>query len=198
MATNIIYIPGAMPSVPLAYFESLPWETHTEARRELFMAYSRVEYTYGKGDFARTYRSIPFRKEISSEILASINLRLDRLTDVFYGSRQTWGPMNVCFLNRYDNQHQALGWHADDSPGMRHDRAIVVASFGEAREIWWREKGATGAVPPENRQLLANGSLFIMPPGFQLTHDHRIPKADREVGTRISLTFRSYEEPEDD
>ena len=31
-----------------------------------------------------------------------------------------------------------------------------------------------------------------MPAGFQLTHQHRIPKAPGIVGTRVSLTFRRY------
>jgi hypothetical protein len=34
-----------------------------------------------------------------------------------------------------------------------------------------------------------------MLPGMQDTHYHRIPKSDREVGPRISLTFRGYVDP---
>ena len=35
---------------------------------------------------------------------------------------------NVCFLNRYDDQRNHLGWHADDSPEMDHDHPIAVVS----------------------------------------------------------------------
>ena len=34
-----------------------------------------------------------------------------------------------------------------------------------------------------------------MKAAMQDTHVHRIPKADRVVGPRISLTFRGYVEP---
>jgi len=69
---------------------------------------------------------------------------------------------------------------------------IHVVSFGVEREIWWKEKEFKGLVPQENRQLLKSGSIFIMPAGFQANHFHKIPKADREVGPRVSLTFRNY------
>lgn len=99
---------------------------------------------------------------------------------------------NVCFLNRYDDHRNQLGWHADDTPGMLHEHPIAVVSLGAAREIWWRPIGQTGVVPADQRQLLEDGSLFMMPAGFQRTHQHRIPKHDRPCGPRASLTFRRY------
>lgn len=42
------------------------------------------------------------------------------------------------------------------------------------------------------KKLLQHGSLCLMHAGMQDTHQHRIPKVDREVGPRISLTFRGY------
>ncbi len=47
-------------------------------------------------------------------------------------------------------------------------------------------------MPPENKQRLKSGSLFVMPAGFQDLYHHRIPRSDRECGTRISLTFRRH------
>ena len=46
--------------------------------------------------------------------------------------------------------------------------------------------------PEEQRIKLQDGSLFLMPVGYQDTHLHRIPKHDRPCGWRISLTFRSF------
>jgi alkylated DNA repair dioxygenase AlkB len=69
---------------------------------------------------------------------------------------------------------------------------IAVVSFGCEREIWWRKIGEKGVVPPENRQLLRHGSLFVMPAGFQDLYEHRIPKSPGTTHTRISLTFRRY------
>ena len=45
------------------------------------------------------------------------------------------------------------------------------------------------------RVKLGHGSLRVMEAGMQDIHVHRIPKADRVVGPRISLTFRGYVTP---
>lgn len=151
----------------------LEWLEVTEARKEYFMSDQQRSYTYGKDQFAREYFSNPFLSEIK-----------ELVEDTY----------NVCFLNRYDNQKNQLGWHSDSSPTMDNDHPIAVISLGAEREIWWRKIGDKGVVPLEDRQLLNNGSLFIMPPSFQLTHQHRIPKCDHECGIRISLTYRRYKD----
>ena len=75
---------------------------------------------------------------------------------------------------------------------MDLDHPIAVVSLGAEREIWWKDKHFKGTIPQENRQLLKNGSLFIMPAGFQNDHLHKIPRCDRPCGIRISLTFRYF------
>ena len=90
------------------------------------------------------------------------------------------------------NSRNGLGWHSDDSHSIDHNEGIAVVSFGAEREIWWKMKGEKGVVPDSNRRVLKNGLLFYMPPGFQDTHLHRIPKHDRDCGPRVSLTFRKY------
>lgn len=156
----------------------LSWLEVTDARKEYFMSEKLLAYTYGKGKSAREYASSPY-----SEPIKNIMQKLNQCYNCDY---------NVCFLNRYDNAKNALGWHADDSPEMNTKHDIAVISFGATREIWWKLKDFKGEIPKENRQLLGDGSLFIMPAGFQEKYFHRIPKCDRECGTRISLTFRNY------
>jgi alkylated DNA repair dioxygenase AlkB len=167
---------------------STPWIQVTDARLECFMSASTETYTYGEGRGVRTYTPVPY-----SPIVADIQRQLNRddIGDCDYGKIPPY-EYNVCFLNRYDNASMQLGWHSDDSPGMDHDHPIAVVSFGQAREIWWREKTQTGVIPADQRQLLEHGSIFVMPAGFQRTHQHRIPKGDRAMGTRISLTYRHY------
>lgn len=160
----------------------LPWESQTPARKECFMSEEGgIEYSYGSGNNIRTYTSIPFTEQVKDI--------KDNLNDIF----DDWvTDYNVCFLNRYDNEKQALDWHADDSEGMNLDHPIAVISFGEEREIYWKHKDFKGVVPPEQRKKLKKGWVFIMPAGFQRDHVHKIPKADHKCGTRISLTFRNY------
>jgi alkylated DNA repair dioxygenase AlkB len=158
--------------------DDLQWLEVTPARKEYFMSDTPLSYTYGTGDSARTYTSSLFSIPIK-EIMNKLNE--DYKTNY-----------NVCFLNRYDHQKHALGWHADDSKEMNTEHPICVISFGAEREIWWKQKDFKGEIPQENRQLLQDGSLFIMPAHFQENHFHKIPRCDRECGIRISLTFRNY------
>ncbi len=160
-------------------FSTTPWIQVTDARLECFMSNSDKTYTYGAGRGIRTYNPVPY-----SKLVADIQFKLNSPDSVF--------KFNVCFLNRYDNSQMQLGWHSDDSPGMDHDHPIAVVSFGQSREIWWREIGYKGIIPLDQRQLLDHGSVFSMPAGFQRTHQHRIPKGDKEMKSRISLTFRHY------
>ncbi len=163
-----------------------PWEIRTEARQECFMAPDGpYVYTYGSGSGVRSYNSVPISTHVA-EILGAVNGAL--ALDLPPG----WGPMTGCFLNRYDDDHCQLGWHADDFVGMDHTRAVVVVSFGEPRDLWWRPFGFTGEIPPEQRQRLDSGSMFVMPPGMQHSHQHRIPKGSRRMGPRVSLTFRAF------
>ena len=171
-----------------AILTSTPWIQVTEARLECFMSATTETYTYGEGRGVRTYSPVPY-----SPLVADIQHQLNR-DDIggLDGAACDVLAYNVCFLNRYDNAAMQLGWHSDDSPGMNHEHPIAVVSFGQPREIWWREKEQQGVIPQSQRQLLEHGSIFIMPAGMQLTHQHRIPKGDRPMAPRGSLTYRMY------
>ena len=156
----------------------LTWLQVTDARKEYFMSTEPLSYTYGSGKNARTYTSNDF-----SFPVMIVTEKLNKVFNCNY---------NVCFLNRYDTQKNQLGWHADDSPEMNPEHDICVISLGAEREIWWKDKEFKGEIPLENRQLLHNGSLFVMPAGFQANHFHKIPRCDKACGIRISLTFRNY------
>ena len=174
--------PDLLPKYPFDtlsaqdFLDRAPWEQRTSARLEAFWSTLDQPYTYGQGRGQRTYHPSPF-----PQWMLPIKHAADRL-----GGRD----MQLCFLNRYDDQHQHLGWHADDSPEQDDAAPIIVMSFGAAREIWVRENGKGGA---ENihRQLLEDRSVFIMLPGMQQTHQHRIPKCDKPCGVRVSLTWRA-------
>lgn len=174
------YISACIPNPYelMAHLLELDWLELTPARKEYIMSDEPRSYTYGTPPHARTYSAQSF-----TEPVRNLMRQLNKTFLTTY---------NVCFLNRYDDQKNQLGWHADDSPEMDRDHSIAVVSLGAEREIWWKPNEETGIVPPSQRQRLGHGSLFIMPPRFQDTHLHRIPKADREVGVRISLTFRHY------
>lgn len=154
----------------------LPWLQETPNRQECFMSLIPRTYTYGKRTNARTYSSIPFTDKVKA-LLYTLNA-----TKAY----------NACFLNKYDTDKQHLGWHSDDFPEMVHEHPIAVYSVGEPREIWWRLNNFKGEIPQENRQLLQDKSLFIMPANFQQSYQHKIPKGSKPMSMRISLTFRRF------
>jgi alkylated DNA repair dioxygenase AlkB len=136
-------------------------------------------YSYGKQAVSRTYQASPMHPAVRG-VMDRINAE--------YGT-----AYNVCVLNYYKDQHQHLGWHADDSPEQDLTHPIAVVSFGAERFIYVKEKSFKGETPESDRHLLTRGSLFVMPGGYQDNHFHKIPKHDRECGGRISFTFRKLD-----
>lgn len=154
----------------------LTWERReTTPRSECYINDFNVPYVYGKGRGRREY--LPQK---THPIIESIKLKLKKLTGCDF---------EVCFLNRYHNQSDHLGWHADDSPEMDDNRPIAIVSLGVEREIWFCPQGDKTDV---TKVKLESGSLCLMEKGMQDTHFHRIPKSGSECGERISLTFRGY------
>lgn len=153
---------------------SLDWEKRPDApRREYWCNDFGQPYTYGRGRGQRTYQARPIPKRVHSA----------RMGMAAYGM----GYFEGCFLNLYEDDRQALGWHADDDPGIDHTRPIVVITLGQPRVIQFKRQDGTGDVAGV---LLGHGSIFTMLPGMQQTHFHRIPKASFRADARISMTFR--------
>lgn len=152
------------------------WVNSQSARMECFMSNIPREYQYIEN--GPVYSSIEFHPLVET-FMQFIN------NEYGYG-------LNVCFLNYYLDEKKALGWHADDSIMIDQTDPIAVISFGQPREIWWKPNDFKGNIPDEWKQELGNGSLFLMPAGMQDTHKHKIPKGDRPMGPRISLTYRKW------
>lgn len=150
----------------------IEWEDRPDApRREIWMNPLGTPYTYGRGAGERTYDPNPYNDIVKavSDKLVGLGISLD-----------------ACFLNRYEDERQHLGWHADDSPEIDDARSIAVISLGVERMIFAKEKGSSSF----EWFTLGHGSLFVMHPGMQSTHDHKIPKHSAKCGPRISLTYR--------
>jgi hypothetical protein len=208
MEAPVKYIRSFVPNPDAAFLalrDELSWERREDApRSEYYCNDFPNAYVYGRGKGRRLYEPRPYHPII-------LALRKDLETLLGF-------KFEVCFLNRYLNQSDQLGWHADDSPEMDDARPVVTVSLGEKnakgepveREIWFRPKLerpekqivaqliadgdalAAGAVNPIEKLQLEHGSAAIMAPGMQDTHEHRIPKASFQCGERISLTYRGY------
>lgn len=155
----------------------LGWARRNSTPRDEFYANDTpAAYTYGTGEHARTYEPSPWHP-LMLDIRAVLEAHLDTNLD-------------VCFMNRYAGPRDHLGWHADDSPEMDPARPIVTVSLGAVRDIQFRPNG--GDPDTIETLTLGHGSAAVMAPLMQKTWRHRIPKSGRQIGTRISLTYRGY------
>jgi alkylated DNA repair dioxygenase AlkB len=184
MEAPITYLPGFIkdPDRLYAELQEAGWLRHEDSNRcEYYCNDFPLPYTYGRGAGVRTYQVRPYLPAIL-EIRAALEAESKTVFE-------------VCFLNRYLNQRDSLGWHSDDSPEMDDSRPIAIVSFGVEREIWFSEKrppapGASTRVV--ERLKLGHGSVCFMHAGMQDVWEHRIPKASFQCGERISMTFRGY------
>ena len=179
MEAPIIYIAKAIPNPDELFADmskNLTWEKREAPRQEYYCNDFPNPYVYGKGRGQRLYNPQPYTASITA------------IRKIAEETAKT--KFEVCFLNRYLNQHDQLGWHADDSPEMDDARPIAIVSLGVEREIWFRPKDAKGEATQKLK--LENGSLCLMSAGMQDAWQHRIPKASFLCGERISLTFRGY------
>jgi len=160
-------------------WDELPWiRVGTTPRRECWMNDFGSSYTYGSGEFARTYDAAEWH--LYPQVVQQVLVK--EVGDVLEG----------CFVNGYEDGYDHLGWHSDDSPEIDAGKPIAIISLGAEREIWFREIPEQKGDQPEIEKLvLPHGSLLVMNPGMQQTHQHRIPKASfTPCGPRLSLTYR--------
>lgn len=193
MNPPIIYTPKfvATPNKVFEELQGLQWEHRDDApRMEYYVNDFDVPYTYGRGRGVREYRPRPTTSAISY-----LRNELERSTGFTF---------EACFLNRYMDQRDHLGWHSDDSPEMDDARPIGIISLGVEREIWFTPKIERSPIfnqpiiisdKSTTKLKLGHGSLCLMAAGMQDTWEHKIPKASFQCGERISLTFRGYVKP---
>lgn len=166
--------------------KELDWIHHDKVpRKEYFCSTVGKPYAYGSAPYTRTYQPQAWTFELNW-----LKAWAERICQTQF---------EVCFLNYYETGKDQLNWHSDDSPEMDDARPIAIVTFGAEREIWFRvrpEQADEDTMGIRMTLVLEHGSICIMPPGMQDTHQHRIPKAGiHNCGPRISLTFRGFVEP---
>ncbi len=181
MEVPIEYIPGFVTDPDEAFKELLTLDFErrdTTPRSEYFCSDYPDPYAYGRGRGIRTYLPRPYHPRI-----LGVRAGLEKLVGCI---------LDVCFVNRYHDQSDHLGWHADDSPEMDDERPIITVSLGVAREIWFRPTANRAEV---QKLTLEHGSVCIMKPHMQEAWEHRIPKASFTCGERLSMVYRGYVRP---
>lgn len=90
-------------------------------------------------------------------------------------------------LNLYRDGKDSNGWHSDNEKELGRNPIIASLSLG-AERIFHLKHNTNNDL--RQRILLENGSLLIMKGETQHFWKHQIPKTEKEIGSRINLTFR--------
>lgn len=93
---------------------------------------------------------------------------------------------NAILCNKYRDGQDSVSWHCDDEPEIDQSQGIASISFGASRDFLTKRKDGSD----RQKVTIEDGDLLYMPPGFQDTHLHCVPKRKRVNGERINLTFR--------
>jgi alkylated DNA repair dioxygenase AlkB len=93
---------------------------------------------------------------------------------------------NSLLLNLYRDGRDSIGFHTDAEPELGPNPVVATLSFGSPREFVLKHKARKEVL----RYQLGHGSLLVMGGTSQHHWLHAVPKTERPVGERISLTFR--------
>lgn len=133
------------------------------------------------GKVPYTFSGITLKQEVKPT--ESLRILLDFVQNNYSNN------LNCCLLNYYKDGSDYISWHSDDEFIFDSKEPIVTVSVGGLRRFKIR--------PILNHLDVAeydsgHGDIIVMPPGFQQTHQHSIPKTSKYVDPRLSFTFRSY------
>lgn len=195
ISAPVVYTPGFLTkeiadTMFVSLWNELAWKrVEGVPRREYWTNTFQRPYAYKNWQGMRSYEAQPAHPMIG---FARALLAEEESGRCFEG----------CFLNGYEDSRDKLGWHSDDDPAIDHSRPIAILTLydpsvkGHPRSIRFKEVIVRGSETqrwefgkPESL-VLEHGSLAVMLPGMQDTHQHEIPKVGFVSPPRISLTFR--------
>lgn len=158
--------------------ENSPWKQHTVKLFGKEIPEPRTSAYYSTNGKPYVYSGLKLQALEPTELIKGLIELVSAYCDEEF---------NTCFLNRYANGEQYMGWHRDNEPTLGKNPMIASLNFGASRDFQFREFSNK-----ENKEtlLLESGDLFIMKPGFQEKYEHQVPKRMRQNGVRINLTFR--------
>ena len=157
-----------------ALLAELPWEHRISRMYGKEVLIPRMEVWVA--DHAYTYSHREYQPALWTPALLTLKAKVEAGID---------DKFNSVLVNRYENEKDSVGWHADNEPEMSHEHSIASLSLGATRYFEMRQDGG-----PIQRIELEHGSLLVMRPGMQRDWKHQVPKAKQSCGVRVNLTFR--------
>ena len=139
----------------------------------------RLTAFYGNTNKDYSYSGIVMKPIEWNEDLLFIRKRVEEAAKIQFTS---------LLLNYYRDGKDSMGWHSDDEKELGQNPVIGSVSFGESRVFQMRHKFRKDIKKVDI--ALTNGSFLLMKGATQHFWQHQIPKTNRELESRINLTFR--------
>ena len=140
----------------------------------------RLTAFYGNTNKDYSYSGIVMKPIEWNEDLLFIRKRVEETAKIQFTS---------LLLNYYRDGKDSMGWHSDDEKELGQNPVIGSVSFGESRVFQMRHKFRKDIKKVDI--ALTNGSFLLMKGATQHFWQHQIPKTNRELESRINLTFRN-------
>jgi hypothetical protein len=173
------YVDGFIghPDTVEAYFTilqaKLDWTSHpTSTRAAYWWSSLQRPYTTRNGRGSRVHRPMP-----DHWVITAIRRQLERHLGFEYEG---------CLLSRRRNGRDFCSWSGFAALGINDERPVAIVTLGAGHDVEWRRIGTVQRA----EYFLAPGSLLLLQPHAQQTHEQRIPRSP-EIAPSITLTFRS-------
>jgi alkylated DNA repair dioxygenase AlkB len=103
-------------------------------------------------------------------------------------SKEQHQVVNYLSLNRYPDGTAGIGYH-NHKEDLELNTPVLLVSVGAPRTFWirkFKETTSVGTPAP-------HGSLIVMPPEMNLTHQHAVLPEPKVVGVRYSFNCKCLE-----
>ena len=141
----------------------------------------RLTAWYGDSDKPYTYSGITMQPTLWTPTLLYIKEKIETVAKVKFTS---------ALLNLYRDGNDSMGWHRDNEKELGRNPVIGSVSFGATRIFklrFYEDKKISKTLD------LGSGSFLLMQGETQHYWEHQAAKTNKQVGVRISITFRVIE-----
>jgi len=173
-SSQAFFDPEIADTTLAALLAELPWKRRISRMYGKDVPVPRMEVWVADHDYTYSHRT--YQPTSWTPTLLTVKSEIEAAADCKF---------NSVLVNRYENERESVGWHADNELQMSHEHPIASLSLGATRRFEMRKSSG-----PIQTIELEHGSLLVMGPGMQREWRHRVPKTKNACGLRVNLTFR--------
>lgn len=156
----------------------IPWQQDYFQMGERRVAVPRLQAWLGDAGARYAYSGLSFDPHPWTPTLQRIREKVEILAAHRF---------NSVLANLYRNEHDSVGWHADDEKELGPAPIIASVSLGASRRFKLQHKHKK---PLRFEMELRHGDVIIMQGELQRYWQHQVPKEKTPTLARINLTYR--------